>query len=371
MPDPWECQHGWIREIYMSNRIHFIIVTILIILATAGTYFVLTAIYQLPIRGSAEAIPIDQLFQGHFFIIAFLFSLIMVMVLYSSVVFRRRPGETGDGVHFHGHTGLEVGWTIIPIMVVIGFTIWGARVLGQITEPVDNEMVINVTAQQWSWTFAYPEHEVGPLRELVLPVNQPVRLQMRAPDDDVIHAFWVPEFRVKQDVVPGRITTLRITPTVVGSYQLLCAEICGFGHADMRANVHVLNQVDFDAWLLDQAVVLADLTPEERGEKWAGDFGCDACHSFDGTTRLGPTWLGLYGSERIFSDGTSRVADEAYLRESILEPDALIVLGFPPGIMPGTYGEQFAAVQADILQREGVEIDIIDDLIAFIRTLEE
>jgi cytochrome c oxidase subunit II len=355
----------------MSNRTHFIIVTILIILTTAGTYFVLTAIYQLPLRGSAEAIPIDQLFQGHFFMIAFLFSLIMVMVLYSSVVFRRRPGERGDGVHFHGHTGLEIGWTVIPIFVVIGFTVWGARVLGQITEPVENEMVVHVTAQQWSWSFEYPEHEVGPLRALVLPVNQPVRLQMTAPGDDVIHAFWVPEFRVKQDVVPGRVTTLRITPTVVGDYLLLCAEICGFGHADMRANVHILTQVDFEAWLLEQAVVLADLTPEERGEKWAGDFGCDACHSFDGTVRPGPSWLGLYGTERTFSDGTSLVADEAYIRESIFDPDALIVLGFPPGVMPKNYEEQFAAGQADVFEREGIEIDIVDDLIAFIRTLEE
>jgi cytochrome c oxidase subunit II len=167
------------------------------------------------------------------------------------------------------------------------------------------------------------------------------------------------------------VTTLRITPTVVGNYLLLCAEICGFGHADMRANVHVLSQVDFDAWLLEQAVVLADLTPEERGEKWAGDFGCDACHSFDGTVRLGPSWLGLYGSERIFTDGTSAVADEAYLRESIFEPDALIVLGFPPGVMPANYEEQFAAVEADVFEREGIEIDIAADLIAFIRTLEE
>jgi cytochrome c oxidase subunit II len=355
----------------MSNRTHFVIVTILIILTTAGTYFVLTAIYQLPPRASEEAIPIDQLFQGHFFMIAFLFSLIMVLVLYSSVVFRRRPGETGDGVYFHGHTGLEIGWTVIPLIVVIGFAVWGARVLGQITEPVENEMIVRVTARQWSWTFEYPELEVGPLRELVLPVNQPVRLEMTAAEDDVIHAFWVPEFRVKQDVVPGRVTRLRITPTVVGTYRLLCAELCGFGHADMRANVHVMNQIDFDAWLVDQAVVLADLTAEERGEKWAGDFGCDACHSFDGTTRLGPTWLGLYGNERVFSDGTSLVADEVYIRESILHPEALIVLGFPPGVMPPTYEEQFAAMQAEIFEREGVEIDIIDDLIAFIRTLEE
>jgi cytochrome c oxidase subunit II len=158
---------------------------------------------------------------------------------------------------------------------------------------------------------------------------------------------------------------------VVGSYRLLCAEICGFGHADMRAHVHVMNQVDFEAWLLDQAVLLADLTTEERGEKWMGDFGCDACHSIDGTTRLGPTWLGLYGSERIFTDGSSTVADEAYLRESILAPDALVVLGFPAGVMPRNYEEIFAAREVEIFEREGIEIDIVEDLIAFIRTLEE
>jgi cytochrome c oxidase subunit II len=354
----------------MSNRRHFINVTVLVILVTGIAYFVLRAIYQLPPAASNEAIPIDQLFQGHFFMIAFLFSLIMVLMLYSAYAFRRQPGDESDGTYFHGHTGLEIGWTIVPLVAVIGFSVWSAQILGEITRAKDQEMVVQVIAQKWSWAFVYPELEgVGPTRELVLPLDQTVRLEMSAPQGDVIHAFWVPEFRVKQDILPGRVTILRITPTVAGEYTLMCAELCGYGHADMHTVVRVVSSAEFNAWIQDQSLSLAEMAPEERGEKWAGEFGCLACHSTDGTPRIGPTWDDLYGRERPLLDGTTAVADDPYLHEAIVDPNAKIVAGFAPNVMPLDFAQRFAAREAEIQEREGVAIDIAEDLIRYIQSL--
>lgn len=353
-----------------NNGKHLAAVAVLVVLATAIVYPILSAIYQLPAAASAEAGPIDQMFRAHFFLIAFLFSLIMVFMLYSVFVFRRKPDDEEEGPYVHGHTGLEITWTVVPLITVVAFGVWGAVMLNDLTSEKDNEMAVEVIGYRWFWEFGYPEYdEVGMVRELVLPVNQPIRLEMTTPD--VIHSFWVPEFRVKQDLVPGHTTILRVTPTEIGEYKLLCAEICGFGHADMRADVRVVSQAEFDRWVAEQAVSLAALTPEERGEMWYFEYGCDACHSLDGTDMVGPTWLGLFGSERPLTDGASPIADEDYLEQMIIRPAERNLVGYPAGVMPANFGERFEARQAEALEREGVEIDIVEDLIAFIKTLED
>jgi cytochrome c oxidase subunit 2 len=327
-----------------------------------------------PETANAQAQQIDSMFNGHYWMISFLFALIMVIMLYSVVVFRRRPGDETDGPHVHGNTALEVGWTIIPTIVVIGFGVWGAFVMNDMTAPKEDEMVIRVTGRQWSWSFEYPEQEDIASAELILPVGQPVLLEMES--EDVLHSFWVPEFRVKQDLVPGRTTELRITPTEVGDYKLRCAEICGLEHAAMLADVRVVSETEFVAWV-DEALAApayAEMTPEERGEIWYANgegFGCEACHSLDGSPGAGPSWLGLYQREEEMADGSLIVADEEYIRNSILNPNDQIVAGYNPNVMPAIYGDQFAELEAEILQEQGVEIDIIDDLIAFIKTLEE
>jgi cytochrome c oxidase subunit 2 len=226
-----------------------------------------------------------------------------------------------------------------------------------------------VTGQQWSWSFSYPDHEdVGNSPELVLPVNQMIRLRMNS--TDVLHSFWVPEFRVKQDLVPGMETTLRITPTEIGEYKLLCAEICGLNHTTMVASVRVVSQADFDAWVGGFEGALAEANPAERGGKWAADYGCISCHSVDGSVIAGPTWAGLFGSVETLADGTTVTVDEAYLQNSILNPNAQIVEGFNPGVMPDNFGERFAVEEEAISEGEGLEVDIVDDLIAYIMSLE-
>ncbi|MCB9423316.1 MAG: cytochrome c oxidase subunit II [Ardenticatenaceae bacterium] len=361
----------------MSKRNHYIAVTALVIVTSFILYFILRMIYTLPIAASAEARPIDQMFTGHFIAIAFLFSLIMVFMLYSAVVFRRRPGDEEDGPHIHSNTTLEIMWTIIPTFVVVGFGVWGTITLNGLVSAKDNEMVVKVTGQQWSWSFEYPEQEGLTSPKLVLPVDRTIVLQMES--KDVLHSFWVPEFRVKQDLVPGRTTTLRITPTKLGDYKLRCAEICGLSHANMMADVQVVTTAGFNSWVEErlQAPVYADMTPEERGAIWysappGGQYAaCSGCHSIDGSVMAGPTWQGIYGHEVQLTDGTAVTADDEYIRNSILNPNAQIVAGFQPNIMPQNFGDTFAAIEAEIQASEGIQIDMIADIIAYMQTLQE
>jgi cytochrome c oxidase subunit 2 len=169
---------------------------------------------------------------------------------------------------------------------------------------------------------------------------------------DVIHSFWVPEFRVKQDLVPGRITELRITPTLAGNYKVRCAELCGTSHAYMEKPVIISTQADFDVWMEEQVALAeeAAATPEGRGQALVANNGCAACHSITGAQGIGPTWSGLFGHEVLLTDGTTVVADEAYITESIKSPQAKIVAGFGTQLMP-TYGftdEQIADIVAYI-----------------------
>jgi cytochrome c oxidase subunit 2 len=354
-----------------SNGRHLALVSALTLGISVLAYFLLVAIYRLPAQASAEARPIDQIMQAHFVMIAFLWSLIVVFMLYCIIVFRRREGDDEDGAHFHGNTALEIGWTFIPTVLVLAFGFWGAVVLGDITEAKDNEMAIEVTGQQWSWVFSYPEQDGRRTNELVLPVDRTIRLEMQA--QDVLHSFWVPEFRVKQDLVPGQTTILRITPTQVGEYKVRCAEMCGFDHAAMLATVRVLTEADFNTWIAEGSVDLAAASPEERGETWTTEFGCTACHATttDSTATLGPSWLGLFGREEQLADGSTITADEAYLVESIIDPNAHIVAGFQPNVMPPNFEQQFDQREDQILEEQGVEVDILADLIAYIASLEE
>lgn len=358
----------------MRNSKHFVAVTVLVIISTLALRWLFTWILALPIEASTQARDIGVLFNAHFWMIAFLFSLIMVLMLYSVFVFRRREGDEEDGPHVHGNTALEIGWTIVPTFIVIGFGVWGAVLLNDLVTPHPDEMQINVTGRQWSWSFEYPEQGDIPSAEMVVPVNQPLVLRMEA--EDVLHSFWVPEFRVKQDLVPGRVTEMRITPTIEGEYKVRCAEICGVEHANMLAPVRVVSQAEFDAWVEEKSAlpVFAELTPEERGAIWAGSeggFGCIGCHSLDGSPGAGPTWLGIIGREEPLADGTTVIVDEEYIRNSILNPNDQIVEGYQPNVMPQNYGELIAEREAEIFANEGIEIDIIADLIAFMGTLEE
>lgn len=346
----------------MNYGKHFAAVTGLVAVLSVAVYLLLRAIYQLPPAASAEAVGIDALFEAHFVLISFLFSLVVGFMLYSLVVFRRRPGDDSDGHHFHGHTGLEIVWTIIPLGLVIFFGVWGAQLLGDITEPKAEEIPVRVVGRQWSWFFEYPELDDLRSNELVLPVDRPIHLLMES--EDVIHSFWVPEFRVKQDLLPNQVRDLRFTPSEIGEYRLRCAEMCGAQHTNMLATVRVVSDADFETWSQEQSAGadVVEMTPEERGEIWYTQFGCNSCHSLDGTQIVGPSWQNLYGAERELESGETVVADEEYLRAAILDPHAELVEGFT-AVMPDNFEEQFAQEE----EQYAGEVDILQDLIAFIR----
>lgn len=328
---------------------HFVIVGILVILTTILVYFGLNSANLMPTAASAQAMPIDWMWNLELIFMSFFFALIVVPMGYSLVIFRRRKGDTSDAAHIEGNTKLEIAWTIIPLFIVTAFAYIGAANLAETRRVDPNAMVVEVTGLQWSWSFRYPAYGVVS-DELHVPVGKQILLQMTSLD--VIHSFWVPEFRVKEDVVPGRITELRITPTLEGGYKVRCAELCGTSHAYMEKPVVVSSQVDFDAWMAEQVKLAEEAaqTPEGRGQALVAANGCAACHSTTGASGIGPTWRGLFGHEVTLADGTLVSADEAYLAESIREPQAKIVAGFETQLMP-TYGftdEQIADIVAYI-----------------------
>ena len=312
---------------------HFVIVGVLIAILTPLIYLGIRATNLMPIEASLQAIPVDWMWNMDMGPIAFLFALIMVPLVYSLIVFRRKKGDTTDAEHTEGNTTLEITWTVIPLMIVIVYAYLGAYTLGE-TRVVDpNALVINVTAHQWDWSFSYPEGFTS--NELHLPINKQVVLEMQSLD--VIHSFWVPEFRIKQDVVPGHITEYRITPDLLGKYTVRCAELCGTSHAYMERPVIVTSQGDYDSWLKQQAATEAALVAQggpEAGKALVAQNGCGGCHSIDGSKLVGPTWRGLFGSKVKLTNGSVVTADEAYLIESIAKPSAKVVDGFPDHVMP-------------------------------------
>ncbi|NWG06340.1 MAG: cytochrome c oxidase subunit II [Chloroflexi bacterium] len=332
---------------------HFVVVGILVIAMAVLTYIGLDSAGLMPVQASAQSVPIDRMWNEQVIAMSFLFALIVVPMVYSLVVFRRKKGDTTDAQHIEGNTNLEITWTILPLFAVVAFAYLGGNSLAQTLRADPEATVIKVTGRQWSWSFEYPEYGVTS-PELRVPVGKQLHLQMTS--TDVIHSFWVPEFRVKQDLVPGRVTEMRITPTMEGSWKVRCAEICGASHYAMETPVIVMSQAEFDAWMAEQVALAAEAaaTPEGRGQALVNASGCTACHAINGVGgNVGPTWNGVFGHEVELADGSVVLADEAYLAESIKAPQAKIVAGYETQLMPayGFTDEQIA------------------DIVAFIKTL--
>jgi len=288
------------------------------------------AVGLMPVEASVQSISVDWLWHLEIIVISFLFSLIVVPMVYSLVVFRRKRGDNTDAVHMEGNSTLEITWTVVPLLMVVVFAYLGAYSLGETRRVDPTAMIVKVTGFQWSWKFDYPDYGFSST-ELYLPVDHQVLLRMESPD--VIHSFWVPEFRIKQDVVPGRITEYRVTPNLIGNYKVRCSELCGISHAYMESPVNVVTRAEFDTWAAEQkaaAEELANTPGPEAGRVAAQNMGCFACHTVDGTRLVGPTWAGLYGHEVELADGTTVVVDDEYIRRSILDPTAQVVAGFSP-----------------------------------------
>jgi len=331
----------------------FFVVAVIMVLGFLGLQFAWTQGYLLPLQASKQAIAIDGLFRVQFSVIVVLFSLIVGLLVYSIVVFRRRKGDTTDGPHSEGNTTLEILWTIIPLGFVLFIAYLGGIALKDTQAAEPKALNVRVVGSQWAWRFEYPDLGIIST-DLMLPVNKQTLLTLTS--TDVIHSFWVPEFRVKQDLLPGDNfeRQLRITPDQVGEFKVRCAELCGRLHYNMEATVKVLSQADYDAWVQSQIAPVSN-DPVARGDQLTQQYGCRACHSIDGSKVVGPTWKGLYGKQEALSDDTSVLVDEAYIIESIRNPSAKVTAGFQP-LMPVNIGAEITDAQ-------------ISDIIAYIQSL--
>lgn len=273
-----------------------------------------------------------------------------VVMIYFAVKYRRRSDSDETPLITHNNK-LEITWSVIPLFLVMIVFGWGYNGWLKMQTPPDNAYEIQVSAFKWGWTFSYA-NGAQVARELHVPVDRPVKLVMKS--QDIIHSMFIPDYRVKQDVLPNRYTTLWFQADEVSDSHIFCAEYCGTDHSGMLGTVVVHEQDDFDRWLSDQASSGGG-SPAERGENLITLQGCTSCHSTDGSRIIGPTFQGLFGSERTFEDGSSAVADENYIRESLIDPGAKIVEGY----------------QNQMVSYEGrLSDDDISDIIEYFKTLE-
>ena len=283
-----------------------------------------------PVAASAHASQVDALYWFEVIVSAIMTALIFAAVIVFAWKYRRRVN--GHASQIEGSTKLELTWSIAPFIVMLIMFWWGADLYFREYQPPKDAMEIFVTGKQWMWKIQYPDggREID---ELHVPVGQPVKLTMAS--EDVIHSFSIPAFRVRHDVVPGHYDTIWFTATKPGRYHFFCTEYCGNLHSQMIGWVHVMDQQSYAAWA-SGAGTEGNLA--QRGERVFQQHGCSTCHLNDQQGRC-PVLVGLYGKPVQLNDGRTVRADDAYIRESILDPNAKIVFGFQPDIMPVFKGQ--------------------------------
>ena len=260
------------------------------------------------------------------------FTLLISAVVIFFVIRYRRRNEFEIPRPIEGSTKLETLWSVIPLLIALSIFAWSAKVYFAQYRPPRNAMEIYVVGKQWMWKF---QHTTGQreINELHVPVGQKVKLIMAS--EDVIHDVFVPAFRIKADVVPGKYTTEWFEATKPGRYHFFCAEYCGMNHSGMGGWVVVMEPTEFDNWLSGNA---NQMSPAAAGQQMYESLGCASCHGATGEGGRGPALLGVFGSQVGLNGGQKVNADEFYIRESILNPQAKIVSGFGP-IMPSFQGQ--------------------------------
>ena len=310
-------------------------------LCGAGAALVALLIPWLPHSASEQAGRIDFVFWFVTTICICIFALVAAVILYAVVKFRAAPDDDSDGPPIHGHTGLEIVWTAVPAALVTAISIVSAVVLAKNEDiphasaaPADplRPLVVDVTAQQFFWSFKYPGFKNLTSSTLRLPIHTPVELRISSLD--VTHSFWVPEFGQKLDAVPGSVNTLPITPDRLGIFPVICTELCGLGHAVMRSQTEVMPSSRFLAWAKGQQQKRGS-TGAASGKAVFASNCCDGCHTFKpagSNAKVGPDLDKLPAEAR----RAGKPLDE-FIRESIVNPNAYVEPGFQPGIMPTTF----------------------------------
>jgi len=301
-----------------------------------------------PPQASTFAVREDALFFYLVAVTVVFVALIFGLILYFAIRYRRRTPEQ-RARHVPEPMGLEIAWSVIPFGFMVVMFVWGAWLFFYAYNPPAGGIEIAVVAKQWMWKVQHPEGR-REINQLHIPVGVPVKLTMTS--EDVIHSFFVPAFRIKRDVLPGRYTSIWFDATQIGSYHLFCAQYCGTQHAGMTGEVVVMSQPDYERWLQGGG---ADTTaPAAAGEALFRGLGCASCHAADRPGQA-PSLAGVFGRPVQLSGGKTVTADEAYVRESILTPQAKLVAGYGP-IMPTFKG---------LLTEEQLL-----DLIAYIKSLQ-
>jgi len=283
-----------------------------------------------PEQASSVASRVDALYFFMLGVATFFTVLIFCAIVFLALYYRR-------SAHRHrarGHSGmvwmLEVVWIGIPFALAMVMFSWGADLYFDIEVPPSDTLEIQVVGKQWMWKTQHPQGR-REINELHIPIGRPIRLRMIS--EDVIHSFYIPAFRVKQDVLPGRYTSLWFKATKPGKYYLFCAEYCGTNHASMSGHVYAMKPADYAQWLAGSS----DEPPASAGEQLFTNFRCHTCH-FQGPDARCPTLQNLFGSTVRLADGRTVTADESYLRESIMDPGAKVVAGFQ-SVMPTYQGQ--------------------------------
>ena len=296
---------------------------------------------------------VDTLFSFLIYSSIVFLCIVVFALIYFSLKYRHREGTEADTTSGVDHNlKLELVWSIIPTILVMIVFFWGFNVYLKMNVAPKDALEIKVTGQKWFWTFDYPEG-ANTVNELVAPVDKPVKLLMSS--KDVIHSFFVPDFRIKMDVLPNRYTITWFEATKIGTYNLFCTEFCGTGHSEMIGKVRIVSEAEYNQWLESTTLLAgANVPPEELGAVLFSQKACKTCHSVAGKTLTGPHLNGIYGTEVDITGGSRILVDENYIRESLLDPQASIVAGFQP-VMP--------TFQGILKDRE------IDALIAYIKSI--
>ncbi|HEY7499963.1 MAG TPA: cytochrome c oxidase subunit II [Vicinamibacterales bacterium] len=282
-----------------------------------------------PEQASAQAGQVDAIYFFMVAVTAFFALLIAALIVIFAIKYRRRDDEE-IGVAIHGSLALELMWTIVPLGIAMVMFAWGAKVFFDLYRPPQGAMEIFIVGKQWMWKAQHADG-TREINELHVPIGRPVKLIMGS--EDVIHSYYIPSFRVKADVIPGRYNSMWFTATKPGKYKLFCAEYCGTRHSGMIGWVTAMDPLDFQAWLGGGTTTAS---PVAAGEKLFNDLACNSCHT-PGPQARGPALAGIYGKSIQLQGGGSATVDDAYIRESIVNPQAKIVAGFQP-IMPTFQG---------------------------------
>jgi cytochrome c oxidase subunit 2 len=302
-----------------------------------------------PQSASSLSGDVDMLFIAWSAISIFFSLLIAGLIVYFMTRYRRRHPEE-VGANERAAMWLEIGWSVVPLVIMLSMFVWGTRVFFQLYRPPANAVEYSAIGKQWMWKIQHPggQREINTLH---VPVGQPIKLTLNS--EDVIHSFFVPAFRVKQDAVPGRPTSVWFNATKPGVYHLFCAEYCGTEHSRMIGSIIAMEPQDYEAWLAGAA---AGRSMAASGAELFQSLACVTCHRAGASGRIarGPALEGLYGNQVKLADGRTLIADDTYIRESIVTPMAKVVAGWDP-VMPTFQGQ--------------VSEEQITQLIAYIRTL--